>query len=211
MKHKKTSLGTFVSVLTAALATACGGDDSKKVDAPVGPSGDVELTITGLFNNDGESFERADADQVFLGCDGAISLDLGPSDEGVLKNWLLKPPGTCGTFVQCGYVELVVDPSSSDSRMLNGATTSFEVTSIDPGRHVFEVTLLSDDGEPFLQEEEPVNDRLEVTLAAASGCESATGGSGGTGGTGGASSSGGTGGSPAGGGAAGEGGAAGAS
>lgn len=197
------------TVLAAAITLGCGGGGSK-AKAPVGPSGEVKLEITGFFNDDGESFPLSAADALVLGCDGTINVEVGPIEDGTLKNWLLRPPDTCGTLVQCGYIELVADPSSDSPAKIAGATTSLSVEGIDPGPHALEVTLYTDDGEPFLQEEQPVKDRVEVKLEAAKGCEG-TSGSGGSGGSGGgeATSMGGTN-QMAGGGAAGEGGAAGA-
>ncbi len=196
------------AVLALASTAGCGGGDKKGSREPVGPSGDVELRIIGFYNDQGAEFSRADAGSLVLGCDGSLGVDLGPSDDGVLENWLLRSPGTCGSFKQCGYVELVVDPRSDDPDRVAAAATSFEVPGVIPGRHTFEVTLHTDDGELFLQEDEPVSDRVDVSLVAADGCEATTGNDG-SGGSGGAGGSGGTGATSPGG-AAGEGGAAGA-
>ena len=128
MKHRQMKQRAVWAIFAAQFALGCGGNGSKGPSTPVGPSGEVKLTVTKFFNNDGESFSRGDASEVVLGCDGAINLDF------TVDNWLLRPPDTCGSFVQCGYVELLVDPSSDDARTVTSATTSLAVTDIAAGR-----------------------------------------------------------------------------
>jgi hypothetical protein len=212
MKNDPKKNSALLAVFALASTVGCGGDDKKGSREPVGPSGDVELRIVSFYNDQGAEFSRDEAGSLVLGCDGSIGVDVGPSVDGRLENWLLRSPGTCGSFKQCGYVELVVDPGSDDPDRVASSASSFEVPGVVQGRHTFEVTLRTDDGEVFLQAEEPVTDRVDVSLMASNDC-GATTGSGGSGAAGGA---GGTGGGSGGvgatspGGAAGEGGAAGA-
>jgi hypothetical protein len=199
----------FALVLMASASTGCDGGDSKRSNAPVGPSGEVDLEIHGFYNNDGESFARDDADRIVLGCDGSLGVELGPRESGGLRNWLLRPPGNCGSLRQCGYVELVVDPGGSGAPdKVASASVAFEVPPTRPGQHTFEVTLYTDDGEEFLQQSEAVSDRLDVTLSASETCDPSTG-SGGSGTTGSGGGAGGTGAAAGAGGEAGEGGAGG--
>jgi len=102
---------TLLCVACSALS-ACGGDDDGN-DEPVGPSGPVELRIEGFMNNQGESFDR-DADEVVLSCDGSINVLFGPRSGADLENWVLRPPGACESFVQCGYIVLSATPEGGE-------------------------------------------------------------------------------------------------
>ena len=169
------------AALSAALLSACGGDDDAST-TPVGPTGAVSLTIEGFLNNQGQRFERDD-EQVTLSCGGGINVLLGPRASGGLTNWLLRPPATCESFRQCGYVALsLTEAGSEDEVVVNGATTTLAVPA-GVGRYEIMVRLLTDMGEPFLQQQEPVTDSLEgVEFVAAENC--AGSGGAGTGGTG---------------------------
>ncbi len=174
-------------LLGAALLQGCGGDDDS-ASTPVGPTGAVTLTIEGFLNDQGQQFDRDDS-RITLSCGGGIHVQLGPRDSGGLVNWLLRPPATCGSFRQCGYIALsLTEAGSKNDVVVNAATTTIAVP-IAPGRYQIDVRLLTDTGEPFLQEQEPVFDRLEqIEFIPADDC-AGTGGTGGmgTGGSAGAS------------------------
>jgi hypothetical protein len=186
MKVDQFRLSWLCTALTVC-CLGCGGDDDDSADQPIGPSGDVELKITGLFNDDGAKFERADADEVQLGCNGAIHVEVGPRDgPAALVNWLLRPPGTCGSFDQCGYVVLRLDPSGNgEAERVVSASSHLTLPTPGAGAHTLQVALYDDDGEPFLQEEAAVEDTLHVTFVAARDCDEAPTSSSGSGGTGG--------------------------
>ena len=199
----------FFALLCVACSalSACGGDDDGS-DEPVGPSGPVELRIEGFMNNQGESFER-DADEVVLSCDGSINVLFGPRSGADLENWVLRPPGACESFVQCGYIVLAATPEGAEATRTAGASTTLRVP-VSAGVHRLDAVLYDGEDEEFLQDGEPVEDSLSgVEFSAPIGCAPATTSSGGT--SSGGSSSGGTssGGSSSGG-FGGEGGAAGA-
>lgn len=197
--------------LACSALSACGGDDDGN-DEPVGPSGPVELRIEGFMNNQGESFDR-DADDVVLSCDGSINVLFGPRAGASLENWVLRPPGACESFEQCGYIVLSGTPEGGSPNYTAGASTTISLP-VGAGPYRLDADLYTGEGEPFLQDDEPVQDSLSgVEFSAPVGCEPATtssgGGSGGNGSGG--NGSGGSGTSSGGsGGAAGEGGAAGA-
>jgi hypothetical protein len=169
------------AALGAALLNGCGGDDDAS-STPVGPTGPVTLKIEGFSNNQGQRFDRDD-EQVTLSCGGGINVRLGPRASGGLTNWLLRPPGACGSFRQCGYVALsLTQAGSNDKILVSAATTTISVPAA-IGRHGIVARLLTDIGEPFLQEQEPVSDSLEqVQFVPAEDCagtgQSGTGGSG---------------------------------
>jgi len=199
---------TLLCVACSALS-ACGGDDDGN-DEPVGPSGPVELRIEGFMNNQGESFDR-DAAEVVLSCDQSINVRFGPRDGADLENWVLRPPGACESFEQCGYIVLKATPEAGEPVYTAGASTTLRVPA-GTGVHRLDAVLYDGEDEEFLQDDEPVEDSLSgVEFSAPVGCEPGTtssGGSGSGGGTGsGGTSSGGFGGE--GGGAAGAAGAAG--
>lgn len=173
-------------VLLGTLFGACGGDDSG-ASTPVGPSGDVALTVTGYRNDDGERFD-GDESPVTLSCAGGINVLFGPTSGGTLKNWLMRPPGTCASYKQCGYLSLTLTPQGGgDPILVSAASISVEVDP-PPGRYALEAQLFTGDGEPFLQDEEPVSAEVgDVEFLANGSC--ASGGAGGSGGSGGGSSS----------------------
>jgi len=207
-------LPTRSALLFAAGLTvsACGGDDDGD-DTPVGPSGPVELTITGFLNNRDESFEP-DAGEVVLSCDGTINVLFGPSSGSSLKNWALRPPGACGSYEQCGYIVLAITPEAGGSTKYAAAATLSILVAVSSGRQQLEAELFTGDEERFLQDQEPVKDSLSgVEFVAPSDCPPAPTGSGGTGSGGSSSASGGSAGAASTegtGGSAGDGGAAGA-
>jgi hypothetical protein len=148
-----------------AVLLACGGDDAKTT-APIGPAGEVQLFVTGFLNDRGESYTENDA--IRLSCDDSITVELGPREGASLQNWLLKPPGTCGSFVQCGYVMLTLEAENGDTRVVTGASTAI-VLPAPPGLHRLRAELVNGEGEPFLWMERPVVhvlDALEFTPAA---------------------------------------------
>lgn len=158
---------------------ACGSDDGGN-DAPVGPSGPVELVIDGFSNNQNQSFDR-DADEVVLSCDGTINVRFGPRSGTSLKNWALRPPEACGSYKQCGYILLTLTPEAGGSpKRIAGASTTLLVPA-SPGRQRLEADLYTGDGEPFLQDKLPVADSLSAEFVAPVDCEPETTGSGGTG------------------------------
>jgi len=202
--ESRTNSQLFALLCVACSAlSACGGDDDGN-DEPVGPSGPVELRIEGFMNNQGESFER-DAANVVLSCDGSINVLFGPRDGADLENWVLRPPGACESFVQCGYIVLKATPEAGEPAYTAGASTTLRVPA-GSGVHRLDAVLYDGEDEEFLQDEEPVEDSLSgVEFSAPGGCEPATTSTGGTGSGGGTSSSG-----TSSGGVGGEGGAAGA-
>lgn len=174
-----------------SLLSACGDDDDDD-NTPVGPSGPVELSIEGFLNNEGESFDR-DAGEVVLSCDGTINVRFGPRSGSSLQNWALRPPGACESFDQCGYIVLALTPEAGGaSKYVAGASTTLLVAG-SPGRQRLDADLFTGDGEPFLEDGEPVEDSLSgVEFVAADGCPSPTTASGGTGSGGSSTASGGS-------------------
>ena len=161
--------------------SACGSDDDD-ANTPVGPSGPVELSIEGFLNDRGESFER-DAGEVVLSCDGTINVRFGPRQGATLKNWVLRPPGACESMKQCGYIVLTVTPSAGGKpNVVAGASTTL-LSTASPGAARLDASLRTGDGEPFLQNQVPVEDTLSgVEFVAPSGCDpTTTTSSGGTG------------------------------
>lgn len=147
------------AALGAALLNGCSGDDDAS-STPVGPTGPVTLKIEGFSNNQGQRFDRDD-DRITLSCGGGINVSLGPREPGGLTNWLLRPPATCESFRQCGYVALSLTEAGSDAEVVvNAATTTISMPAA-AGRYRIAARLLTDAGEPFLQDQEPVTDSLE--------------------------------------------------
>ncbi len=191
------------------LVSACGSDDDGS-DTPVGPSGPVELSITGFLNNQDQSFDR-DAGQVVLSCDGTINVLFGPRSGSSLKNWALRPPGACESYKQCGYIVLTVTPEAGGSPKRAAAANLSLLASVSPGRQRLDAVLFTGDDERFLQANEPVEDTLSgVEFVAPGDCAPASTSSGATGSGGNSTASGGSAGATTSAGAGGAAGAAGA-
>lgn len=179
-------------LLLAACLTlsACGGDDDGS-DTPVGPSGPVELSITGFLNNQNQSFDRNG--QVKLSCDGSISVLFGPRSGSSLKNWALRPPGACESYEQCGYIVLAITPEAGGSTEYAAAASLSVLVAPSPGRQSLSAELFTGDGERFMQGGDPVEDSLSgVEFVTPSDCAPPPTGSGGTGSGGSATASGGS-------------------
>lgn len=172
---------TLAFVLLGAMLGACGGDDSG-ASTPVGPTGDVTLTVSGYRNDEGQRFD-GDESPVTLSCGGSIDILFGPTSGGTLKNWLLRPPGTCESYKQCGYLTVTLTPKGTGTPLeLSAATIAVEVSPA-PGSYELQAQLFTGDGEPFLQDEQTVTARVSaVEFLASDGCApTGAGGSSGSG------------------------------
>ena len=191
------SLPLALCVLAAGIVPhGCGDDETSPPD--VGPTGDPKVTIT----------LPRDGDCVAIGEPAAPTIPISIAVEQLL----LRPPGACGAYAQCGYAQIVLPGGKVNSKS-SGPVLELDLTEIaDPYIEDFEVpveivaestgkTMLNHDGQPVA---------ATIHISIAKECTPGTGGAGGTGGTGGSGGNGGSGGSGGAGGAGGAGGSGGA-
>ncbi len=173
--------------LLPLLVLGCGGDDEPPPEPPEPP----ELRIDGFLNVDGAAF-APDADCIELGSDQdrTLLVQLEGTSATSIGEWLLRPPGTCGSTAECGHLQARVDPQDVNEYALQatGATTTVALPFDRPcpqnasegeclgfddptGQHTIEITLRDDDGIPVLDDDgAPVRVAVEVTLADPDGC-----------------------------------------
>ncbi len=176
---------TSLACLLIVVASGCGGND----DSPPAPPDPPRLRLDGFITVDGHEFDAscaelgADADQTLL-------VQLKGSSATAIDDWILRPPGTCGSTAACGHLQVRVDPRNATTYGLGttGATTTLAVPFAAPcpqtassdecqgieeptGEHTVEITLRDDDGYPVVDSDgSVVRLTVQVTLAAPGGC-----------------------------------------
>lgn len=102
------------------LTIACGGKDDTE---PVPPPEPPELVVTRLSAVGGPSFEP-DAACVELGTDADQSLlvTLEGTSATSIGEWLLRPPGTCGSTAACGHLQARIDPETTSAGSAGAST-----------------------------------------------------------------------------------------
>jgi len=172
------------ALFTAAFAlVACSKNKSNGAESDL-----LSLVFEGFQNAQGVMFEPGEPIEV--PCDGRITVHLGPSEEAphLLDHWELRPPGTCGDIVQCGFIELTLDYKDGTSRRVNRASLAIvlEEELVSPGWERITARLKSGQADRIYEVDgRPVQVATEVTLSMES-CEG-TGGAPGDGGMGGTS------------------------
>lgn len=203
----RTLLLSFVALMTSGAFQAC----KKKDEASATPLDPPTLEFLGASNTQGDEFEPGD--DLVIGCDGFLTLALGPEgdDVGTIQNWTLHPPNICGSLEQCGYVTIELLDSEG------APVATFEQAVASPLLNLSEVELsevtelratltLGDSGVPFendgvvvsaVWEAEISLDCDESGTGGAGGADPGTGGGPGTGGAVGSGGNDGSGGAPA--------------
>ncbi|WP_437693226.1 hypothetical protein [Sorangium sp. So ce176] len=178
-------------VLAAGLAVAAGCSDEETASAP-GPTGTPEIAIVSPKDGACVAIGAPSADP--SAGEPTIPIHVG------ISQLLLRPPGTCGTYSQCGHLVLSLDGEENSAGA--GRVIDVRLGQLDAeerhGEHTITVAVVSDTGEPILggeNRQEPLTRSLSLTIAASCGDGSGGGGSGGDGGSGGAGGSSGAGGS----------------
>lgn len=109
----------FGAVGAALLAGACGREEDDPVPPPVPP----ELAVAELRPLGGPTAEVGDA-CVEIGADpdGTLVLALDNARTTAIGDWLLRPPGTCGSVAACGFLRAVA--------AIEGAAEQVEILSV---------------------------------------------------------------------------------
>jgi hypothetical protein len=153
-------LGTAMALLLMVLG-GCSEDDA--LITPTGPTGAVGFLV----------ISPTDGACAAIGEDVRARIPVLVA----IENFLLRPPGVCGTALQCGHIRLRADGRDNQY----GASTALELDlgklaqpyrdgSIHTGTekpHLLEieVTLLGDDGEPWLDAEgAPLTESMAIAV-----------------------------------------------
>jgi hypothetical protein len=174
-----------------AAPIGCGDDETNPPD--IGPTGNPKLTIT--LPRDGDCVAIGDG----VGVTVPISF--------AVEQLLLRPPGACGAYAQCGYARLLLNGAENNKG--SGPVVELNLPADKYAEMQLTVEIIqSSTGKTMLDEEgKPV--AAQITITTAESCTGGVGGGGG-GGAGGGGGSGGAGGAGGGGGAGGTGGGGGA-
>jgi hypothetical protein len=142
----------FALSAAISLVLACSGCSSgANTDEPNGPDNfaiaKVEAVETGSSaTEDGQSLE--------VGCAGVVLVSYRPKvdDENRLGDFLLAPPGSCGSTVDCGWVAL--EAVGTDVPPINSAELpmriDFPADKTGDGRVTFHAELRDADAQPVL-------------------------------------------------------------
>lgn len=168
-----------IVLLGSVLLGGCGDDGSEE---PVAETPDPpEIELLEAETTTGDPVELPSTDALVLGCDRWLSVSIGPNpSRGELKNWLLRPPGSCRDWPQCGSIELVLRISSRTEATRRAASTfiTLDVPELpaETDDYELEARLLDDEGEVFLSEDGTAfTDRATIRLSDASGCDEGVG------------------------------------
>ncbi|KYF53205.1 hypothetical protein BE08_01375, partial [Sorangium cellulosum] len=130
-------------VLAAGLAGAAGCSDEETASAP-GPTGTPDITIVGP--KDGACVAIGAPPDDPSADEPTIAIQVGVSQ------LLLRPPGTCGAYTQCGHLELSLDGKKNNAG--SGRVIDVRLGALDPeeryGEHTITVAVVNDTGEPIL-------------------------------------------------------------
>jgi len=146
----------------ALLAYGCRRQDDEPLPPPVPP----ELSVAELRPVGGEAAE-VDAACVELGADidGTLVVALANAGTTSVGDWLLRPPGACGSVAACGFLRTVVELDGAEAPVeVLAATAAIPVplaqilggeggaggAGVDRATVTVNVTLLNDDGFPVL-------------------------------------------------------------
>ena len=175
------------------LLAGCNNDDSS---APVSP-GNVFLEITALHPRDSDVWlpprapDPADAsdegyagdpEPLVIGCDRRLGVDTR------VDNYYLRAPDACGSYVQCGWVVIDIDPDTDAVTSAYAAAPSLflDLCPLDlagklVGTHTIRPRLAKPDGTPFTHPYASTPQDLTITFASDACATADAGGAGGAG------------------------------
>lgn len=162
-------LGVLVAISVGSIAASACSDDETVVSS--GPSVPPSLEIQSLSPVGGPSWTA--------GSDGCVEVGRDPDQTIVVvlnvSDFSLRPPGTCGSIRQCGVAVLRVDPADENELLrVDSAQEAVPApfAGLPLGPHTFQVELVSDDGDPVIDEDAgvPLVRSVSVEVKAAGEC-----------------------------------------
>ncbi len=156
----------------ALVVAACSGDDETASPAPLPPPGVAIVSVQGVG---GPVWTPAKQGCVELGHDAeqTVVVTITTSD------FVLRPPGTCGSSRQCGTAVLRVDPSGTGEALrIEAAQVAIEakLATLGAGNRTFRVELENRLGEPVIDQETkaPLFAEITVDVQPVGGCTGAS-------------------------------------
>lgn len=165
--HPSSSLSSVLTRHPWALALifglSCGAHGCKKRSSDGGDDlGPAQLVFLDAQNSSGETFEP-DAAELTVSCDQFLTFRFGPQEDaqGLLDNWIMRPPGLCTTQLQCGHIRLeILDREGEVLLAERSASVNVvvDLSTIDLDRVASANATLREgqSSDPFLQDGEPV-------------------------------------------------------
>ncbi|GEM_PF-1882251 len=168
------------ALFTAAAVALLIGGCRRKDDEPLPPPAPPELSVVELRPAGGDAAE-IDAPCVEIGADadGTLIVALANAGTTSVGEWLLRPPGTCGSVAACGFLRTVVEADLGEAPVeVLAATAAIPVplaqifggeggaggAGVDRATVTITVTLLNDDGFPVRT---AAGDRVETSFTVA--------------------------------------------
>ncbi len=174
-------LWSSCGALGFVVCAACNNADAT-IDTAVENADPPTLAVLGALRADGQAFDTT-AETIDWGCDARVTFRFGPREAtGQLENWLLRPPGTCGDIVACGYLRVTLETDAGDLVLArDGAQLDvlFDLGGVDVRgvRRVRAQLFEGDTMEPYLVNDESIEVSWDVRLEAQE-CPSGLGGAG---------------------------------
>lgn len=171
-------------LLMTGFMVGCGGNDAAQ-NQPVLPPGPPQIEITAIVSTNGERYVD-DYGGVVVDCSAGFTVELGPlATPTSLVNWTLRGPSQCGNTPQCGFVTLRLERDGDIvARSATAATNALLELPVDTdldGAYSLTAELVSDDGEPFVIDDEVFFDQVDVGIDDT--CNGGVGGQAGAGGS----------------------------
>ncbi|HSC89587.1 MAG TPA: hypothetical protein VLC09_20030 [Polyangiaceae bacterium] len=166
------------------LAFACNSSS----DGDEGTSTDPTLEFLGASS--GAADVEADASSIQLGCDGKLSVHVGPRDSvGEFVNYRIRPPKYCGETDPCGYLRVAaLDADGQELVHADGSSVDvllqFATDYADTATQLRVELISSYTFEPVEVDDKPLRTTWDLAITAAEDCSAGLGG-GGAGGAGG--------------------------
>ena len=171
--------GVAALAAVAALAGPLGCTDETTAATSTGPTGRITLVVKSPANG----VCTAVGDDAFAEVPIVVDVD----------NAVLRPPGTCGVYTQCGHLELQVNGIPNNAGATEVIPVLLRKLAEPLGDFDVSLRIVKDDGTYVLDSTSETGAVLEahVALVTRASCPSGAGGGGGTGGASASSTSGG--------------------
>lgn len=147
---RRVLLLSSIALFSSSSLQAC----KKKDDEAPTPLTPPTLEFLGASNTAGHEFEPGD--DLVVGCDGYLTLDLGPEgdDAGTIDNWTLRPANVCGSIEQCGYVSIDLmgadgAPIATFEQAVASPLLNLSTVELDEVTQLRATLMLGDSGVPF--------------------------------------------------------------
>lgn len=168
--HRSSPILATVSALSCVVSSLALAGCSEDSDAPSDLGKAPVVFIDAVFTTEADSLqgiarppERQPLGTVKLPCDGRLAVRLA------YERWSHRAPGLCVQALNCGHAALELSLGELNSQtMVVSSPALFDLAADQPlwsGAATLTVELRKDDGSPFLIQDAPVRDEVEVPLS----------------------------------------------